>query len=176
MSRVSRLCPIFRVQPGACPPETQKPDVAPPCGRTENSTEAQRSGFSRKRKCGKRGTRQNGKNLAILDAAARKQRESSEKAGQNHGVVRAPRRSHLPAVRAVSGICEDVPKAAKISSKALQYEKSPPFQGKRRGSNEKYGVKAKFALWITPECKQHVLLLRSQMSIVNAKKIENLFL
>jgi len=33
-------------------------------------------------------------------------------------------------------------------------------QGKRRGSNEKYGVKAKFALWITPECKQHVLLLR----------------
>ena len=160
MSRVSRLCPIFRVQPGACPPETQKPDVAPPCGRTEKSTEAQRSGFSRKRKCGKRGTRQNGKNLAILDAAARKQRESSEKAGQNHGVVRAPRRSHLPAVRAVSGICEDVPKAAKISSKALQYEKSPPFQGKRRGSNEKYGVKAKFALWITPECKQHVLLLR----------------
>ena len=59
-------------------------------------------------------------------------------------------------MRAVSGICEDVPKAAKISSKALQYEKSPPFQGKRRGSNEKYGVKAKFALWITPECKQLV--------------------
>ena len=27
------------------------------------------------------------------------------KAGQNRGVVRAPRRSHLPAVRAVSGIC-----------------------------------------------------------------------
>ena len=52
---------------------SQKPDVAPPCGRIENSTEAQRSGFSRKRKCGKRGTRQNGKNLAILDAAARKQ-------------------------------------------------------------------------------------------------------
>lgn len=72
----------------------------------------------------------------------------------------SPQPPLLPAVRAVSGICEDVPKAAKISSKALQYEKSPPFQGKRRGSNEKYGVKAKFALWITPECKQHVLLLR----------------
>ena len=85
---------------------------------------------------------------------------ASGEAGQSRGVVRAPRRSHLPAVRAVSGICEDVPKAAKISSKALQYKKSPPFQGKRRGSNEKYGVKAKFALWITPECKQHVLLLR----------------
>ena len=81
-------------------------------------------------------------------------------AGESQGVVRAPWQTHLPAVRAVSGICEDVPKAAKISSKELQYEKSPPFQGKRRGSNEKYGVKAKFALWITPECKQHVLLLR----------------
>lgn len=63
-----------------------------------------------------------------------------EKAGQSRGVVRAPRRSHLPAVRAVLGICEGVPKAAKNSPGALQNEKSPPFQGKRRGSNEKYEV------------------------------------
>ena len=63
-----------------------------------------------------------------------------EKAGQNHGVVRAPRRSHLPAVRAVSEICEGVPKAAKNSPRALQNEKSPPFQGKRRGSDEIYEV------------------------------------
>ena len=32
VSRVSRLCPIFRAQPGAYPPETQKPDAAPTCG------------------------------------------------------------------------------------------------------------------------------------------------
>ena len=51
-SRVWRLCPVFRAQPGACPPETQKPDAAPTCGRTRNSTEVQRSGFGRKRKCG----------------------------------------------------------------------------------------------------------------------------
>ena len=38
-----------------------------------------------------------------------------EKAGQSHGVVRAPRRSHLPAVRAVSGICEGVVERAKIA-------------------------------------------------------------
>ena len=63
-----------------------------------------------------------------------------EKAGQSRGVVRAPRRSHLPAVRAVSGINEGVPKAAKNSPGALQNEKSPPFQGKQRGSNEKYEV------------------------------------
>ena len=61
-------------------------------------------------------------------------------AGQSRGVVRAPRRSHLPAVRAVLGICEGVPKAAKNSRRALRNEKSPPFQGKQRGSNEKHEV------------------------------------
>ena len=88
---------------------------------------------------------------------------ASGEAGQSRGVVRAPRRSHLPAVRAVLGICEGVPKAAKNSPRALQNEKSPPFQGKRRGSDEKHEVntkmvkgKEKFALWITPECKQLV--------------------
>ena len=65
---------------------------------------------------------------------------ASGKAGQSCGVVRAPRRSHLPAVRAVSGIYEGVPKATKNSPRALQYEKSPPFQGKRRSSNEIYEV------------------------------------
>ena len=59
-------------------------------------------------------------------------------AGQSRGVVRAPQRSHLPAVRAVSGIYGGVPKAAKNSPRALQNEKSPQFQRKRRGSNEIY--------------------------------------
>ena len=68
---------------------------------------------------------------------------ASGEAGQSRGVVRAPQRSHLPAVRAVWGLCEGVPKAAKNSWRALQYEKSPPFQGKRRGSNEKYEVNTK---------------------------------
>ena len=74
------------------------------------------------------------------EKAARKRRESGEKAGQSRGVVRAPRRSHLPAVRAVSGIYEGVPKGAKISHGVLQNEKSPPFQGIQRGSNEKHEV------------------------------------
>ena len=63
-----------------------------------------------------------------------------EKAGQSRGVVRIPRRSHLPAVRAVSGIYEGVPNTAKNSRRALRNEKSPPFQGKQRGSNEKHEV------------------------------------
>ena len=61
-------------------------------------------------------------------------------AGQSRGVVRAPWRSHLPAVRAVSGIYEGVPNTAKNSRRALRNEKSPPFQGKQRGSNEKHEV------------------------------------
>ena len=63
-----------------------------------------------------------------------------EKAGQSRGVVRAPRRLHLPAVRVVSGIYEGVPNTAKNSRRALRNEKSPPFQGKQRGSNEKHEV------------------------------------
>ena len=64
-------------------------------------------------------------------------------AGQSRGVVRAPWRSHLPAVRAVSGIYEGVPNTAKNSPGALQNEKSPSFQGKQRGSDEKYEVNTK---------------------------------
>jgi len=71
---------------------------------------------------------------------AAEERAASGEAGQSRGVVRAPRRSHLPAVRAVSGIYEGVPKVAKNSPRALQNEKSPPFQGKQRGSNEKHEV------------------------------------
>ena len=33
------------------PTGSLKPDVAPTCGRTRNSTEVQRSGFGRKRRC-----------------------------------------------------------------------------------------------------------------------------
>ena len=63
-----------------------KPDVAPPCGRTGNLTEVQRSGFGRKRKCGgmdetcrlrqMREIAENGQNREILDAAARKQEKT----------------------------------------------------------------------------------------------------
>ena len=70
----------------------------------------------------------------------RSRKRRSGEAGQRRGVVRAPRRSHLPAVRAVSGIYEGVPNTAKNSRRALRNEKSPPFQGKQRGSNEKHEV------------------------------------
>ena len=85
-------------------------------------------------------------------------------AGQSRGVVRAPWRSHLPAVRAVSGIYEGVLNTAKNSRRALRNEKKPAvsretegFQRKTRGEYRKMVKgKEKFALWITPECKQLV--------------------
>ena len=68
---------------------------------------------------------------------------ASGEAGQSRGVVRAPRRSQLPAVRAVSEICEGVVERAKIALVGSQFEKSPPFQGKRRGCTKKVHVKRK---------------------------------
>ena len=68
---------------------------------------------------------------------------ASGEAGQSRGVVRAPRRSHLPAVRAVSGICEGVVERAKIALVGSQFEKSPPFQGTRRGCTKKVHGKRK---------------------------------
>ena len=73
VSRVSRLCPIFRAQPGAYPPKAPKPDVAPPCGSVGG-----KCSYWQERQRGKPlatnvGTRRNGQNRGILDAAARKQ-------------------------------------------------------------------------------------------------------
>ena len=84
----------------------------------------------------------NGKRRRRTPPGGFQQREKPQAAKQDKaaGVVRAPRRSHLPAVRAVSGIYEGVPNTAKNSWRALRNEKSPPFQGKQRGSNEKHEV------------------------------------
>ena len=131
-ARVSGLCRFRR-------PAERVPAGSPKTGRCTAVRERWRKMLvlartaAGKVACGKRGTRQNGQNLEILDAATRI-------AGQSRGVVRVPRRSHLPAVRAVSGIYEGVPKGAKISHGVLQNEKSPPFQGIQRGSNERHKV------------------------------------
>ena len=73
VSRVSRLCPIFRAQPGAYSSGAQKTGVAPPCGSVGG-----KCSYWQERQRGKPlatnvGTRRNGQNREILDAAARKQ-------------------------------------------------------------------------------------------------------
>ena len=68
---------------------------------------------------------------------------ASGEAGQGRGVVRAPRLSQLPAVRAVSGIYEGVVERAKIAPVGSQFEKSQTFQGKQWGCTKKVHVKRK---------------------------------
>ena len=72
--------------------------------RTQNRTLRRRAGALRKWQTQKK------------DACRRISAEgeaASGEAGQSRGVVRAPRRSQLPAVRAVLGICEGVIERAK---------------------------------------------------------------
>ena len=90
---------------------------------------------------------------------------ASGEAGQSRGVVRAPRRSHLPAVRAVSGICEGVVERAKIALVGSQFEKSPPFQGKRRGCTKKVHGKRK---------KQQVQRWVKQLRVYREKQLAGL--
>ena len=104
---------------------SRRPDVAPLCGSVAGTPRAAAEEEEEEERLGR---------ISAEGEAA------SGEAGQSRGVVRAPRRSHLPAVRAVSGIYEGVPNTAKNSRRALRNEKSPPFQGKQRGSNEKHEV------------------------------------
>ena len=85
---------------------------------------------------------ENAKHRRRMPAGEFRQREKPQAAKQDKaaGSCAPPQRSHLPAVRAVSGIYEGVPNTAKNSRRALRNEKSPPFQGKQRGSNEKHEV------------------------------------
>jgi energy-coupling factor transporter ATP-binding protein EcfA2 len=76
VSRVSRLCPVLRAQPGAYPPEAQKPALRR-CARAlaENARIGKNgSGKSRLRKMQENA--ENGQNREILDAAARKQEKA----------------------------------------------------------------------------------------------------
>ena len=74
--------------------------------KPENRTLRRRAGALR--------TRQTQKKNGCRRISAEGEAASGE-AGQSRGVVRAPRRSHLPAVRAVSEICEGVVERAKIA-------------------------------------------------------------
>ena len=104
------------------PPSTRKPDVAPPCGSvagTENAEkERLQANFGRGR--------------------SRKRRSRTKPRGRAR-----PQRSHLPAVRAVSGICEGVVERAKIALLGSRFKKSQTFQGKRRGCTKKVHRKRK---------------------------------
>ena len=77
-----------------------------PTGEPQNRMLRRRAGALREREVQKETA--SGRISAEEEAA-------SGEAGQSRGVVRAPRRSHLPAVRAVLGIREGVVENAKIA-------------------------------------------------------------
>ena len=122
----------------------------------EKRTLRQRAGALRARKTQKKDAC--GRILAEEEAA-------NGEAGQSRGVVRAPRRSHLPAVRAVSGIYEGVVERAKIAPVGSQFEKSQTFQGKRRGCTKKVHGKRK---------KQQVQRWVKQLRVYREKQLAGL--
>ena len=163
MSRVRRLCPVFRTQPGAYPPETQKPDVAPTCGtkiRPKPSAAASvergnAAEWTRPAACSKCGN-------TPKRAKSRDFGRRGEKAGESQGVVRAPWQTHLPAVRAVWGFRVGVVERAKTAPLGSEAQIIPLFQGKQRGHTQNWreismaNRKIKFPLWLMPETKATV--------------------
>ena len=85
-----------------------------------------------------------------------------EKAGESQGVVRAPWRTHLPAVRAVLGFHAGVFERAKIVPLGSEAQIITLFQGKQRGHTQNWreismaNRKIKFPLWLMPETKATV--------------------
>ena len=122
----------------------------------ENRTLRQRAGALRARKTQKK----NGCRRILAEGEA-----ASGEAGQSRGVVRAPRRSQLPAVRAVWSFKRGVTERGKIAPVGSQFEKSPPFQGKRRGCTKKVHGKRK---------KQQVQRWVKQLRVYREKQLAGL--
>ena len=141
---MSAVCAAFAAQPSAYPPEDSKPDVAPTCGIVAGTANAEKNGCRR-----------------ILE----EEEAASGEAGQSRGVVRAPRRSQLPAVRAVWSFKRGVTERGKIAPVGSQFEKSPPFQGKRRGCTKKVHGKRK---------KQQVQRWVKQLRVYREKQLAGL--
>ena len=83
-------------------------------GAAERVTHRKPENRTLRRRAGALRTRQTQKKNGCRRISAEGEAASGE-AGQSRGVVRAPRRSQLPAVRAVSGIYEGVVERAKIA-------------------------------------------------------------
>ena len=141
MSRVSRLCPVFRAQPGACPPEAK------------NRTLRRRAGVLQERQEQKKD---------VYERISAEGEAASGEAGESQGVVRAPWRTHLPAVRAVWGFDAGVVERAKIAPLGSEAQIITLFQGKQRGHTQNWreismaNRKIKFPLWLMPETKATV--------------------
>ena len=154
MSRVSRLCPIFRAQPGGVPTERKNGC----CAKVQENRKFDQSPAQRVRsKKEMRQTWETPKRAKSDDFG-----RCGEKAGESQGVVRAPWRTHLPAVRAVLGFHAGVFERAKIVPLGSEAQIITLFQGKQRGHTQNWreismaNRKIKFPLWLMPETKATV--------------------
>lgn len=160
MSRVPRLCPIFRAQPSACPPEAQ------------NRTLRRRAGALRERQAQKKDT---------CGQFRTESKAASGEAGESQGVVRAPWQTQLPAVRAVWGFHAGVVERAKIAPLGSEAQIVPPFQGKQRGHAQNWreismaNKKIKFPLWLTPEtsCRRSSAKRLKRSSVCSVTALAN---
>jgi len=130
-------------------------------GRSRARTRQTPESRTLRRRAGALQKRQAQKKTACGRFLAEEEAASSE-AGQSRGVVRAPRRSHLPAVRAVWGFRAGVVERAKTALLGSETQIVPLFQEKQRGCAQNWrnigmaSNKIKFPLWLTSECKQVV--------------------
>jgi hypothetical protein len=154
VSRVSRLCPIFRAQPGGVPTERKNGC----CAKVQENRKFDQSPAQRVRsKKEMRQTWETPKRAKSDDFG-----RCGEKAGESQGVVRAPWRTHLPAVRAVLGFHAGVFERAKIVPLGSEAQIITLFQGKQRGHTQNWreismaNRKIKFPLWLMPETKATV--------------------
>ena len=119
---VSAVCATFAAQPSVYPPEARRPNVAPTCGSVAGMPSAEeerlRADFSRGRSRKRRGrTKPRGR--------ARPAAVTSARCAGSFGALR--------------GVAEEV----KIAPLGSLFEKSLPFQGKRRGCTKKVRRKRK---------------------------------
>ena len=158
MSRVSQLCPVFRVQPGAYPPKAQNRTLRRRAGEREIRPKSSAAGSVEKGNAANVGNTETGKIRRFWTL----RRESGEKAGESKGVVRAPWQTHLPAVRAVWSFDAGVVERAKTAPLGSEAQIVPPSQEKQRGHTQNWreismaNRKIKFPLWLMPETKATV--------------------
>ena len=140
---VSAVCAAFAAQPGAYPPEAQKPDVVPRCGSVAGMPSAEeerlRVGFSRGRSRKRRSrTKPRGR---VRPAAV-----TSARGAGSFGDLRGRSKSREKQLEGVA-----------VRKKSVVSRKTAGFQRNLRGEHRKMVKgKTKFALWITPECKKFI--------------------
>ena len=130
VSRVWRLCPIFRAQPGACPPEAQNRTLRRRAGALAENARIGKNGSGKSHLRQMQENAENGQNRGILGAAARKQDKAAGSC--------APRGGHIcPRCGQFRGFTRAFQTQRKTAGGRCGMKKARRFKGNR-------GVPTKF--------------------------------